>query len=84
MPRLALLAALLGALFMVSAATANPAVWKLRGWAETDFSKTSIEFSEILSGGPPKDGIPSIDEPVFRPASEIKSVAATEPVIRLE
>jgi hypothetical protein len=84
MPRLALLATLFAALCMVNSAAANPDVWKQRGWAETDFSKTSIDFSEILSGGPPKDGIPSIDEPAFRPASEIKSVAATEPVIRLE
>jgi len=84
MPRLALLAALWGALCMVSNAAANPDAWKQRGWAETDFSKTSIEFSDILSGGPPKDGIPSIDEPAFRPASEIKGIAATEPVIRLE
>ena len=82
--RLALLAILWGALCMVGNATANPDAWKKRGWAETDFSKTSIDFSEILSGGPPKDDIPSIDEPAFRPASEIKNIAATEPVIRLE
>lgn len=84
MPRLALLATLFGVLCMVTIAAANPDIWKRSGWAETDFSKTSIDFAEILSGGPPKDGIPSIDDPVFRPASEIKGIAATEPVIRLE
>ena len=35
-----------------------------RGW-KTDFSKRSIPLSEMLSGGPGKDGIPSIDAPVF-------------------
>ena len=31
----------------------------------TDFGKHSVPYSEILSGGPPKDGIPAIDEPRF-------------------
>jgi hypothetical protein len=31
----------------------------------TDFSVHTIPYSEILSGGPPKDGIPAIDEPQF-------------------
>ncbi|MCH7663300.1 MAG: DUF3179 domain-containing protein [Chloroflexi bacterium] len=31
----------------------------------TDFSIHTISYSEVLSGGPPKDGIPSIDEPNF-------------------
>ena len=34
-------------------------------WPITDFENSSVDFSEILSGGPPKDGIPSIDEPRF-------------------
>ncbi len=84
MLRPAPLAAFWGALLIANTAAANPDIWKLRGWAETDFSKTAIDFSEILSGGPPKDGIPSIDEPIFRPASAVKNLAATEPVIRLE
>jgi hypothetical protein len=29
----------------------------------TDFSKHSVHYDEILSGGPGKDGIPAIDEP---------------------
>ena len=33
------------------------------GWSKTDFSKSRIGWHEILSGGPPKDGIPSIDKP---------------------
>ena len=34
------------------------------GW-RTDFSMRSIPLDEIFSGGPGKDGIPAIDEPVF-------------------
>lgn len=36
----------------------------------TDFGKHSVPYSEILSGGPPKDGIPSIDAPKFQSVSE--------------
>lgn len=36
----------------------------------TDFSKHSVPYSEILSGGPPKDGIPSIDAPKFHSTNE--------------
>lgn len=42
-----------------------------REWPKTDFSKRTVELSEIESGGPPKDGIPAIDRPRFvgtRPA----------------
>ncbi len=35
-----------------------------RGW-RTDFSKHAVPLDEILSGGPPKDGIPAIDDPKF-------------------
>ena len=31
----------------------------------TDFTRHSVPYSEILSGGPPKGGIPAIDEPKF-------------------
>lgn len=31
----------------------------------TDFSQRTISFDDILSGGPPKDGIPAIDNPRF-------------------
>lgn len=36
----------------------------------TDGVKHSIPLNEILSGGPPKDGIPSIDNPKFVSSSE--------------
>lgn len=51
-------------------------------WPDTDFSKTAVPLEEIRSGGPGKDGIPSIDDPQFEPlASLTDAPAATEPVI---
>lgn len=32
---------------------------------QTDFSRATVDYGEIVSGGPPKDGIPSIDAPQF-------------------
>ena len=32
---------------------------------QTDFSKHTVPLDEIVSGGPPKDGIPAIDHPRF-------------------
>lgn len=63
-------------------AFANPELWKREGW-KTNFSKKTIEFSEILSGGPPKDGIPSIDNPRFKPISEITDLKDKEPVVSI-
>jgi hypothetical protein len=34
-------------------------------WPDTDFTIHSVDYNEILSGGPPPDGIPAIDDPVF-------------------
>ena len=77
-----LAAILIAALYALAAspAAANPGIWKSE-WPKTDFSNTSIDFSEIMSGGPPKDGIPAIDNPKFAKSSEINSIADTEPVI---
>jgi len=50
----------------------------------TDFSKHSVSYREILSGGPPKDGIPAIDEPKFVGVCDADSwLAPVEPVILL-
>lgn len=54
------------------------------GWT-TDFSRRTVEWTEILSGGPPKDGIPAIDSPTFEPAQDARErIAEQEPVIVLE
>ncbi len=64
----------------VSTTMANPLAWA-REWPDTDFSKKIIDFGEILSGGPPKDGIPSIDNPQFIPIGKVTDLADTEPVV---
>lgn len=59
------LVAIAAAMFAaVQTAAADPARWRAE-WPKTDFSKTAVVFATILSGGPPKDGIPSIDRPKF-------------------
>lgn len=51
----------------------------------TDFSISSIDFREILSGGPPKDGIPPIDDPKFISVSEVDGwINPNEPVILVD
>jgi len=54
-------------------------------WPKTDFSKRNISFAEILSGGPPKDGIPAIDDPVFIKIDQAQHwLDDFEPVISVE
>ena len=43
---------------------ADPVRWANEGW-RTDFAKHAADLARIQSGGPPRDGIPSIDNPVF-------------------
>jgi hypothetical protein len=52
-------------------------------WEQTDFSRSSVDLDEIMSGGPCKDRIPSIDAPEFVPVSEAGDLSALEPVIGL-
>lgn len=55
-----------------------------RGW-ETDWSQTTIDLSDLLHGGPPRDGIPSIDDPAYESLTEAEEwLAPTEPVISVE
>lgn len=44
----------------------------------------SIDLSVLRSGGPPPDGIPSIDEPVFHAAAGVDYLRSTDPVVALE
>lgn len=54
------------------------------GW-ETDFSRHSVPLGEFSSGGPPRDGIPPIDDPKFiAPAEAAKWLETREPVIVVE
>lgn len=43
-----------------------------------------IDLDELRSGGPPPDGIPSIDEPRFLHADDVTFLAEAEPVLALE
>jgi hypothetical protein len=70
----------LGLIVAVSAALANPRSWRAE-WPRTDFSSHSVAFSEIMSGGPRKDGIPPIDKPKFVPAATLDDLGPQEPVI---
>jgi hypothetical protein len=48
----------------------------------TDFSKHTVPLEEIVSGGPPKDGIPAIDHPEFVTVREAdRWLADREPVV---
>ena len=42
----------------------------LRASWDTDFARSTISFDEIMTGGPPKDGIPSIDNPEFESVAD--------------
>jgi hypothetical protein len=65
---------------------ADPIRWRSE-WPRTDFSKHSVPFAGIKSGGPPKDGIPAIDAPRFeqlvggKPTGWSADLGDTEPVI---
>jgi Protein of unknown function (DUF3179) len=48
-----------------------------------DIFNASVPASEIVSGGPPRDGIPSIDTPKFIPAPEAEFVCDEDIVIGL-
>ena len=55
-----------------------------RGWS-TDFSLHSVPYNEFISGGPPKDGIASIDNPKFiSPEDSRDWLFDPQPVIALE
>ncbi|MBW3606243.1 MAG: DUF3179 domain-containing protein [Actinobacteria bacterium] len=47
------------------------------------FPTSLIPRDRIVSGGPPPDGIPSIDDPVFEPVDEVDWLADEEPVLAL-
>ena len=68
------------ALISASPRAADPGAWT-GDWPHTDFSRHAIPYEEIISGGPPKDGIPSIDHPSFVPIGEAHDLAPHEPVI---
>jgi hypothetical protein len=70
------------------AAMADPGSWRAE-WPRTDFSQHTVPLEEIKPGGPPKDGIPSIDLPSFEQLGDgnatgwVAGIGNMEPVISL-
>lgn len=52
-----------------------------RAWPHTDFAQSTVDLSEIVSGGPSKDGIPSLSNPKFVTAAKEDGLADREPVL---
>ncbi len=53
-------------------------------WADDfDLTKSSIPKDKIVGGGPPKDGIPSLTDPKFIPASQVNFLKDDDRVIGL-
>lgn len=81
-----LIAALMTVTLAVSVpviAQADPIRWAMEGW-KTDFEQSSVPLARVLSGGPPRDGIPSIDNPVFEFATGASDLAETDPVVTVK
>ena len=53
----------------------------LPGHADWDFSRSSIATNEIMSGGPPKDGIPALMKPNFIPGKQSDFMRPDEKVL---
>lgn len=81
MPDVRLLPLLLAAFLLVAPSAEAGNDWR-KDWPGTDFSTHSVPLGEISSGGPGKDGIPSIDAPVFATVGKgFADLAPTEPVV---
>lgn len=78
-----IVSAVLALLITASAAASDPNFWK-HEWPNTDFSKSSVKWIEIMSGGPPKDGIPALNDPNFIDVGMEKNIGDREPVITVE
>ena len=59
----------------------NPSA--LQSFFHQDFPEPLVDPSQILSGGPPPDGIPPIDDPIFQTAATVDWLRCNEPVLSL-
>jgi|SRR5579859_2797194 len=76
------------AMATVTKSVAEPGSWRAE-WPRTDFSQHTVPLEEIKSGGPPKNGIRSIDKPRFEQLKDgavsgwAARMGGAEPVISL-
>ncbi len=68
---------------LFSYVAADPGNQWQESWPDTDFSTATIDLAEVLSGGPGKEGIPAIDEPLFVKIYAVHDIGDDEPVIAL-
>lgn len=58
--------------------------FEVEDWT-TDFTRASVPLGSLVSGGPPRDGIPPVDRPVFESIEASRAwLPGTSPVIALE
>ena len=63
----------------------SPSLQQLTSSWNTNWELHSVSYDEFLSGGPPRDGIPSIDNPTFVSIAEADEwLVGVEPVVALE
>ncbi len=74
--------AVAAAMLAAAPAIAQVAFWQ-NEWPDTNFEKTSVEFIEIMSGGPPKDGIPALYSAAFA-TPDATGIPPREPVVTVE
>ena len=58
-----------------------PSFWASE-WPDTDFTRSTIrDWASIQSGGPPKDGIPALDDPAMVAVADMRALNDREPVM---
>lgn len=75
---------LAGCVFSQDEKVFPPKKESVKGW-KTNIEKRSIDLDELISGGPPKDGIPALNSPKLISINEAKIwLKFNEPVIALK
>ncbi len=73
----------LAVILLAGPVAAQSADWSAE-WPNTDFSRSSVDLAEIISGGPPRDGIPALSDPTFTEIGAEDGLSDREPVMTLE
>lgn len=75
--------ALISLFALIMPTHAQDAAWR-QAWPRTDFSRAGIVLTEVISGGPEKDGIPALTRPDFASAASERRLAGPEPVMAVQ